>query len=288
MMARARTSTLTGIDHLVIGAPQLEDARGAWARIGFTITPQGRHEAFGTANYCILFPDDYVELLGIADPELVPEDLARRIAAPAGFNALAFGTPDAEKARAALGQAGIAVEGPRGQTQIIETPRMKTRLAFRLLRLPPEATPGFSAFVCQHLTRKLLWRPSWCDHPNGARGIAALTLAVADPSAVAIPYGVLFGFDCVKVADGFVAVSCGGTSLRFALPEALPRLHPLLGETRPPALPWLAGVEIRVGDPADTARFLEEVNLPHWRLGESRIGMAPLEPGGIALDFVAG
>ena len=61
-------SPVLGIDHVLAGVADLEAARAAWRRLGFTVTPRGRHIGWGTGNYCIMFPDDYVELLGIVDP----------------------------------------------------------------------------------------------------------------------------------------------------------------------------------------------------------------------------
>src|SRR3546814_12293630 len=85
--------------------------------------------------------------------------------------------------------------------------------------MPPEATPGTSAFICQHLTPELVWRPQWCQHANGATGLIAMTSVVKDPSALAIPYAELFGFDRVRAGDGVVEVDCGDTWLRFTTAE---------------------------------------------------------------------
>ena len=58
---------LIGIDHLIVGVRDLEAARAQYARLGFNSTPRGRHVGWGTANYCIMFEHDYLELLGIVD-----------------------------------------------------------------------------------------------------------------------------------------------------------------------------------------------------------------------------
>ena len=60
-------SGLAGIDHVVLGVRDLERARMGWTRLGFTLTPRGRHLGQGTANYCIMFARDYVELLGFVE-----------------------------------------------------------------------------------------------------------------------------------------------------------------------------------------------------------------------------
>src|SRR3546814_15132835 len=59
---------LTGLDHTLLAVIDLEAARETWRRLGFTLTPRGRHVGWATGNYCIMFPQNYVELLGIAEP----------------------------------------------------------------------------------------------------------------------------------------------------------------------------------------------------------------------------
>ncbi|MGQ3072105.1 MAG: VOC family protein, partial [Ferrovibrionaceae bacterium] len=71
---------LTGLDHPLVGVADLEAARAGWARLGFTPTPRGRHIGWGTANYCIMFPDSYLELLGVVDPGQFTAGLAERLA----------------------------------------------------------------------------------------------------------------------------------------------------------------------------------------------------------------
>src|SRR5258708_39014202 len=58
---------IAGIDHVIVGVQNLERARLGWMRLGFTLTPRGRHVGQGTANYCIMFRRDYTELLGFVE-----------------------------------------------------------------------------------------------------------------------------------------------------------------------------------------------------------------------------
>ena len=65
-------SAITGIDHTLVGVRDLEAARVAWEKIGFRLTPRGRHIGWGTGNYCIMLEQGYIELLGIVDPASSP------------------------------------------------------------------------------------------------------------------------------------------------------------------------------------------------------------------------
>jgi catechol 2,3-dioxygenase-like lactoylglutathione lyase family enzyme len=50
---------ITGIDHTLVGVRDLEAARAAWSRLGFTVTPRGRHIGWGTGNYCVMLEEGY-------------------------------------------------------------------------------------------------------------------------------------------------------------------------------------------------------------------------------------
>ena len=69
------------------------------------------------------------------------------------------------------------------------------------------------------------------------------------------------------------------------MPGTLRRLHPVLTVLPSYRLPWLAAVEVGVDDPEATARYLEAVRLPFLRLGEDRLSVAPIEAGGVIVDF---
>ena len=61
------TNAIAGIDHVIVGVRDLELAHEGWSRLGFTLSPRGRHIGLGTGNYCIMFASEYIELLGIVD-----------------------------------------------------------------------------------------------------------------------------------------------------------------------------------------------------------------------------
>ena len=95
---------ITGIDHLLIDVEDLEGARATWHRLGFTMTPRGLHPQWGTGNYCMMFPDSYLELIGIADPQVYAQNEARRgrRRTGTGLSAIALATGDAQAAKTAL------------------------------------------------------------------------------------------------------------------------------------------------------------------------------------------
>ena len=83
---------IAGIDHAIVGVRDLEQARASYQRLGFQLTPRGRHVGWGTANYCVMFEGDYLELLGIVDPGQFTNQLDRFLAEREGLLALALRT----------------------------------------------------------------------------------------------------------------------------------------------------------------------------------------------------
>jgi len=97
------TNAIAGIDHVIIGVRDLELARVGWSRLGFMLSPRGRHIGQGTGNYCIMFASDYIELLGVVDPSDFVQGLDTFLARREGLMATAFAPAAApEETRAAL------------------------------------------------------------------------------------------------------------------------------------------------------------------------------------------
>ena len=69
------------IDHPVIAARNLQDARSTFENLGFVVPPRGSHVEWGTGNLCIMFPDDYLEVRGIIDASRFTMHLDEHLAA---------------------------------------------------------------------------------------------------------------------------------------------------------------------------------------------------------------
>ncbi len=279
--------TITGVDHALVGVRGLEDARRAWRRLGFTLSPRGRHIGWGTANHCIMFARDYVELLGIIDPGQFTNDLDRFLAVREGLLGLALACDDAAVSAAELAAAGLPADGPKALRRSLELPDGEAMPAFSLVHLPASVTPGLSTFLCQHLSRSLVWQEAWQSHANGASGIRGLTAVVADPGEAARAYGALFGPARVTHADGCLKVDSGTAVLRFATGETLRRLHPRAAEL--PVIPesGLVALTVATRDLAETAVWLTGAGVAHGWDDRRRIHVSPLEATGVVLEFVA-
>ena len=278
---------ITGIDHTLIGVRDLEAARARYAALGFTLCPRGSHIGWGTANYCIMFAQDYVELLGIVDPAQFSNNLDAFLARREGLMGLAWSTDDGAAARAALIGAGIAADEPKGLARRLELPEGTVLPEFKLVHLPPEATPGLPSFICQHLTPELMRRPQWLDHANGALGLESVTVVVADPETAARGYEAFLGAGAVTRTDRVVAVRVGRHVVMFASEDELEQIHPGIDIGENAELPYAAVMTLAVRDLATTGAFLAGRGIPHGRVGDALIRLAPEETCGVWLELTA-
>jgi 4-hydroxyphenylpyruvate dioxygenase-like putative hemolysin len=163
------------IDHAVIAVSDLDAAAASARALGFTLTPRGHH-SIGSQNHCIMFGTTYVELLAapVAHPWL---DYYRRFLREHGdgLAAIALSTDDADAACADLRARGVAAKAPMELSRPVEGGVAR----FRLVQI--DGAP--SVFICQHLTRALVWRREWQAHANGAAELIGVALAMQQPFA---------------------------------------------------------------------------------------------------------
>lgn len=271
---------IAGIDHIIVGVRDLEAARRGWARLGFTLTPRGRHIGQGTANYCIMFARDYLELLGFVERDEHAHRLEAFLVQREGPMSVAFAPDrDAEATAAALAAQGLHPSAPRALGRALELPEGSVTPRFSLLTLPPDETPALDCFFCGHLTPELVRRPEWLTHPNGIVGIKAVHLLADAPTALAPAYRQLFGEDRVATTVRGLEVDTGRNRLVFTRPQ-------LSGADFPP--PGIAALELRVESRAASEAYLKSAGVAYMALPDGRLSIAPAEANGTTLLLAEG
>ncbi len=272
------TTPITGIDHVLVGVADLEDARQAYERLGFTLTPRGRHRGRNTGNYCIMFADDYIELLGLVDdnPATADDPFTRGLTnflatRGEGLSGLALAADDADATYAAFVAGGVETDPPRALSRLLELPEGTVEPEFTLVHTPPKTFPGARFFVCHHLTPELIRRAEWLDHANGVRRIVALGATADDPPAAAA-CGAVFGEDAVSVLGEGYSIALGG--------GAVMRLDPAADG----AATGLTSMTMAVDDSASTAACLDAAGVSYRRDGDDLV-VAPDMACGAGLIF---
>ncbi|TCO70090.1 VOC family protein [Rhodovulum euryhalinum] len=280
-----------GVDHVFLLVEDLDRAADAYRRLGFTLSPRGLHSAAkGTANYTIMFPRDYMELLGVVAPT---EGNAARRAALArdgeGLQAVACRIADADAARAALDALGIGTETVGHFERPVPLPRGGTApAAFATLAFATTEVPFGTVFMCQHKTRETVWLPELLTHPNGACGLAEILARTADPDANGTKLARLFAAGRVTGIAGGCRVETGSHSapITCLTEAALAARFPGLDLAALPA-EGFAGVSLHTADPGQTRAWLEANGLSVVETADG-IALPPSVCAGAVLEFVSG
>jgi Glyoxalase-like domain len=180
-----------GLDHLVIGVRDLDAAAGCYERLGFLVGARNRHP-WGTHNRIVQFPGCFLELITVGEPDLISEHAPGRFSFGAfvrdalergeGISMLVLESHDAMRDKIAFAEGGIGdFEVFFFERQARRPSGEVVRVAFSLAFAQHAGLPHCGFFVCQQHEPQNFWNPAFQFHPNGARTIGAVTLAVDSP-----------------------------------------------------------------------------------------------------------
>ena len=179
------------VDHLVIAARDLPEQAALYRRLGFQVGARNRH-SWGTENHVVQFDGAFLELIGLGDEFAAPHPseavypfagfLARYLGRREGLAMMVMRSADAEADRRGFDAAGIggfarfdfARKGRRPDGGEVE-------VAFSLAFAASPALPETGFFVCQQHFPENFWSRAAQIHPNGALGVAGLTLVCDEP-----------------------------------------------------------------------------------------------------------
>jgi hypothetical protein len=273
-------SAIARIDHVVIGVADLEPAGVRWCRLGFALTPRGRHIGRETANCCVMFAGDYLELLG-GGPFTGGAPPRRE-----GPCAVAF-APDgpADTARAHLLRLGLHPSEPERLGRRIEDAEAPATAEFSVVELPADETPGLASFLCEPLTPELLRRPAWLRHANGALGLDGIDVLVDDTAPLLAAYDRLFGIPAVTTTDAVVTVHAGRHRIVFSTVDDFCTMHPALVLDPELPLPAIAAIELGVTRIGDTADFFTRQTIGFTALPDGSLALPATSATGTILIF---
>jgi catechol 2,3-dioxygenase-like lactoylglutathione lyase family enzyme len=266
---------IRGIDHAVVMVRDLDRARDSWQRLGFTLTPRGYH-SLGSQNHCIMFGRDYIELMALPEVHPALQYYADFLSRGEGVGAIALATDDAAGAFAELAQAGIAADAPLALSRPV---RDLGDARFSLVQLPPDQTPGFRTFICEHHTRDVVWRPEYQAHELGAAEIAGVALVARSTSR----YARVFGGKPRRLEEGSLIETGSAPILVSSIEKLESRFGKLNLPERTP--PFVAVLFIRVADRVRAAAVLRRGDFSPLKLSDGSYAVGADQANGIALIF---
>jgi len=270
-------------DHPVVGVHDLDAARAAFERLGFVVPPAGKHREWGTANVCIMFPDDYLEIRGVNDDSKFLAGLGEFLEHGEGFSGVAFSTPDAEASYQACIANGLEAKPPRELNRNLVLGDKTLSLHFKTMLLGHDLYPGLThANLCEHLTPDILRQPGWIDHPNGAVGFSRLVGVVEDQEGARRTYERLLGVARVKPMGEHTLLDFErGAVIELIGPTEAARR----GEAQPARAPaYMASATIAVKS-IETTRALLSANGVKFTSSGNTVSVPPEQAAGARLHF---
>jgi hypothetical protein len=275
--------SVTAIDHFVIRVANLDEGEKLFASLGFTLTPRGFHAGRGSANHTApLSSGNYFELIYLPPGADMP--FPERAEGPV---ALALASTDSRAVHAELAALGFKVEPPRDLARPVHLPEGTREARFINGSFPPIAPESIGFFVCQHLTRDLVWRPEWEGHANGADRVTGVIVVHPSPADLRATYAKLFGEAAVSAGDDGLIVALGADKISFLTPAAFNRRFPTVAVPKDIAKGWFAGATLRVRSLEKVANILSRAGIPAVHTSSGSLIVAPSEAADALLEFTA-
>lgn len=182
---------ITGIDHLVILVPKLDDGIDAYRKLGFQVLPGGEHP-YGTHNALVPFQDgSYLELIAFQEPEKPHDHRWYRFLDRPGLVDFAVGAENVETELGRIRSAGVDYQDVKpGARKRLDGVQLEWRT------LPPNNDhTGELPFIIDDVTDRTLRVPGGSDaeHENKVAGITRLIVAVREFEEAIGEYNAIFG-----------------------------------------------------------------------------------------------
>lgn len=266
------------IDHLVLAVNDLEAAREAYRRMGFTLTPRAQHP-WGTANSLVQLQGNFLELLAVAEPEKIPQAESGRFSFGAfnqsylrrrqGLSMLVFQSSDARVDQTEFRARGLETYEPFNFERQAKLPdgSLKT-VAFSLAFVTEPRMPEAAFFTCQQHAPEFFWKPDYQRHANGAQAVIEVVMLANDPGGLADFFGRLVEPDAVSRAEGALRVQLGEGALSVLDATRLAQRFPGVRLSDVLRKPHFAGYSIAVDDLDVAEDVLERNGIAAVRTGD--------------------
>jgi hypothetical protein len=273
------------LDHIAHFVPDRVAACAALARAGFAPTPisiqvnpdpdGGPPQPTGTGNVTAMFARGYVEILFNTADTPIGRELDLALARYPGLHLAAFAVADAAAAHGRLTAAGFRTQPLVAMQRPVETEEGADVAAFTIARIVPGQMPEGRIQMLTHRTEHTVWQPRWLDHPNSARGLAALTIAVADVGEAAARFSRFTGRPAAACGGG-QAIRLDRGQVELVTADELGRRFPDLAI---PSLPFMGACTIAVASLATAQEALRRGGITFRQVGDRLIACFPEELG---------
>ena len=184
-----------GLDHIVHGVRDLDGAAEFYLRAGFTVGARNRH-AWGTHNHLVQLPGFFIEILTVAEPELIARESQYRelaqlfgafnrdaIKRREGLSMLLLESKAIAADVSALAGAGIGCSGElRFSRQGTQADGSSVTVGFSLGFARDQLSPHAAFAVMQQHNPAAFWNAKFQVHANTANAVRGVVLIADNPT----------------------------------------------------------------------------------------------------------
>lgn len=278
-----------GVDHSLVMVKDLQKSAAQYRALGFTLSPRGLHsEAKGSANYTIMFPDDYLELLGLLRATPLNATRGNALAKHGeGLHGVACRIDTADCAAKDLAELGIGAHGLNSFERPVNLPDGGTGVAaFSTLIFDNAEVPMGAVFMCQHRTRETVWLPELLTHANTACGMEAILVASETPEEDSKAYAQLWADGQVVAGPQGFIVETGPNSASLILmtSKEMGAHYPDMDLSQLPTGVF-SGLRVKVADLNAVEKCLKFAKIKALKT-ERGLAVSPNDTSGVILEFV--
>ncbi len=284
-----------GLEHPLVCARDLDRLAERYRAMGFAPAPKGLHP-WGTGTQLVMFPDNFIELMGVENPDLINlpsadgfqfgRFIADFLARNEGVAMLALHSEDARADLAGVAARGVASAGLVDFRRAVRLPDGRhDEAVVTLAMLIDTAHPRLSFFICHQHRPEFVWVKEWQSHPNGADAITEITYAAPDPASLLPRFAGVWGEAALSAENGGFRVATAGGVIRVQSHPAVEARFvcvtlPLGWAAEPRAI----AIRIRVPELSGLQAILQR-NGVSCRMQDDTIMVGPPYAGNIILEF---
>jgi hypothetical protein len=182
----APAGDIDSVNHVGLAVRDLHAAAALYERLGFALSPLSVHsgsklpnappEPMATGNRCAIFADNYVELLGIVNPDRPDWGWGEFIRRFQGAHIICFGCKNAAVVDERLRAHGIGTSGVVRLQRDIGTPEGMRTARFDCVHFDRSQAPeGLLQAAC-YRNPEYVHQARYMSHRNGAKSLAEVVL----------------------------------------------------------------------------------------------------------------
>ena len=279
------------INHVGIVVRDMVATSKRYEQMGFTLTPFSPHSGawkpgeavsrLGSGNRCVMFANNYLEVLANEDSEQPSARLEGYLKHHQGGHIICLGSEDLPSVEKRLLANGLKTSGVLPLQRDVDTPEGKRTAKFERVQFTPDESPEGYIQAARHLTPEYIYQPDYMGHANGCQELSCTVVVVDDVQHFAERYAIYTGL--LPQSEGADRTFYFPLCSRLTIMGRVSALHQLQGTLYPP-IPGIAAVGFRCPDLRAQEQRLRDNRIAFIKV-DHRLVVPAEEASGIVVIF---